>query len=474
MDAVFYHFSKRVNSTKVPGPEDSGTTFSIVYKMPTSKRTPTIRVNADTFTFNYCLLEGWYYFVDDIISVRANLWDVTLRKDVLGTYRAGILAQYAYVLYDSVGNREIVDNRLAINTSRTIAQNSAAFPSVSKAGMYILSCVGQNSSDSWRLPLGTTPSAIELAIVYSEAYNSVRESKPVSLADIPAAIVDSLSYVGEVITKAFSYLLSNGSAIDAIRACTFIPFRPIVTGSGGTIYLGNYNTGVSGIKITEPIVELDQISINIPWQVSDWRRNAPYTQVYLYIPFIGVVPLPSSQLTGAEAITIRSALNVISGDLSVNVLNGTQVLGSYGANVGMPVPIGSSNTVQKQVVNTITQTAATAAGAALGIGVGAAALSGVAQAAAGQIGGVPASVGGLSNGAAAGLSTNIICFTVLHDTTVSPASVGPSIGLPAFRRELIGSVSGYIQTHEFSISGIALREDYEEINNYLNGGAYIE
>ena len=476
MNATFYNFSKRVNSTKVPDASVSGTTYNVVYKMPTSRRNPTIRINADTFNFNYCLLDGKYYFVTDIVSVRNDLWDVNLAIDVLGTYRSEIRATTAYVLYDTTGNSEIVDSRLAINTSRTIAENSVAFPNVLAAGTFVLTCVGEQSCASW---WNINPSNILLSTVYSEAFDVVKEPFDPGiwgLASSPEAIANSIDYIGKVITKGFSYLLTNGSAIEAIRNCIWLPFRPIVTASGHRIYLGNYDTGIDGYRIDNPVVQLDQVSVSIPWQFNDWRRNSPYTQVYLYLPFIGVVALPSAQLTGAESLTIRSALNVVSGDLSVTVNNGQQVLGSYGANVAMNIPMGSSNAVQRQVVNSIVATGGAIAGAATGLGIasGAAALSGIANAAASQIAGVPTCVGGLSNGSASGLSTNIICFTSCHNTTVSPASVASVIGLPAFRSELLGSISGYCQCQEASVQGVAMLDDYEAINNYLNTGVFIE
>ena len=473
LTAVFYNFSKRQNSTKVPA-NLAGTSFNVVLKNPTSMNAPVFTLNADTFSFNYCSFNGAYYFVTDVVSVRNDIWEIHCTKDVLATYRTQILASPAYVLYDSVGNPEIVDSRLAIKTSRTLAENSVAFPNVLAAGTYVLTCVGQESCASW---WNVDPKAIELSTIYSNAYNAVEEPfVPQSWSQVPEAIAHGLAYLGEVVTKGISYLLSNGNAIDAIRNCIWLPFRPIVSGSSHPLYLGNYDTGISGYRIDSPVVQLDQVTVNIPWQYTDWRRNAPYTQVYLYLPFIGIVALPSAQLTGAESLVIRAALNVISGDLSINVNNGTQVLGSYGANVAMNVPIGSSNAVQRQVVNSIVAAggAIVSAASGLGIAAGAAALSGIAGAAASQIAGVPTCVGGLSTGSASGLSTNIICFTSCHDTNVAPGSVADVIGLPAFRRELLSSVSGYVQTHEFSLQADAPDQDLQRVNTYLNGGAFLE
>ena len=73
-----------------------------------------------------------------------------------------------------------------------------------------------------------------------------------------------------------------------------------------------------------------------------------------------------------------------------------------------------------------------------------------------------------------GLSRNIICFTSFHDTTVSPGSVAGSIGLPSFAVKQIGTLSGYVQCHEFSINAAAESGDLDAVNNYMNSGVFIE
>ena len=474
LTAVFYNFSKRQNSTKVPA--SAGTSFNITLKQPTSLNSPVFVINNDTFSFNYCSFNGAYYFISDIVSLRNDIWEVHCTKDVLATYRSQILASRAYILYDNIGNPEIVDNRIAIETSNSVLANSVPFPNISSTGRYIMTCVGQNSCASW---WNVDIKAINNAVIYNSAFDAVEETFTPSswVAAVPEAIAYGFDFIGKVVTKGISYLLTNGNAMDSIRNCIWIPLAPIVTVSQQTpIFLGNFPTGIDGYIIDNPVAQLDPVSINIPWQFNDWRRNSPYTQVYLYIPFIGVISLPSSQIMGESTINIRASVNVVSGDLCVNVSNNQQLLGSYGANVGMNVPIGSSNAIQRQTVNSIVQTGAGIAGLASGMGIaaGAAALSGIASAAAAQIAGVPTSVGGLSNGAASGLLTNIVCYTTCHDTAVSPGSVADVIGLPAFRSGTLSSVSGYVQTHEFSLQADAPDQDLQRVNTYLNGGAFIE
>lgn len=491
MEALFFTFAKRKNSLKVPV-DSTGTSFNVVIKEPTSFDAPTLVISADTFPYNYAKFDEKYFFVIQTISRRNNLWEVQLEKDVLATYRAEILATSAYILYDNVGNSEIVDNRLAINTSRTLAQNSVAFPYVdANIGRYIFTCVGKESTGSWLIPYRMNPNSIIKSVFYTNVQNLIDATLPgftdtatdqtQALKQQNQLMANIAEWFDETFTKTNSQVLSSGNALNAVRSCIWLPFTWTPAGSVDPdgIYLGNYETGYTGVKLgtaSDPFVlKLPQTVINIPWQFSDWRRNAPYTQVYLYIPFIGVVQLPTSSLTGQASITIQAALNVISGDLAVNVNNDVQVIGSYGANVAVPVPLGSSNITPRQLFNTLVGGLTGAAAAGVGaVNVGAAALSGIASAAIANISGQPTSIGGLSSGAAVGLSTDIICFTICHDTTVAPSSVADVIGLPSYQKKTISALSGYCQCHEFSLNAAAKSGDLDAVNSYMNSGVFIE
>ena len=476
MNCRFYNFSKRKNSTSVPA-SDAGTLVSVFLKEPTSKQNPVLTLNAAEFDYNYAKLFNMYYFVSDVTHVRNDLTQVTLEKDVLGTYRSQILASDAYVMYDSVGNSEIVDTRLAIKTSRTLRENYVAFPNVdSTIGRYVLSCVGRSSSCSWVWPYRMNPASIISSIFNSTVYDAIDEPEPTWGLDIADNIKQFGNYLMAFLKRGWSQTLSSGNALESIRGCIWLPFDASIGGDGATdiVYLGNFSTGFAATKIINPVRQLDQVVVDIPWGFSDWRRNAPYTQVYLYIPFIGVIQLPAGQLTGAESITIRAAVNIISGDLSINVLQGYQVLGSYGANVGMSVPLGASNITPRALFNSlIAATSGAATAGVSSIAVGAAALSGVASATAATLTGSPTCVGGLSNGAAVGLSTNIICFTVSHDTTINPSSVADVIGLPSFQKKSLSSLRGYVQCHEFSLDAEAPAPDLESVNRYMNSGVFL-
>lgn len=475
MQALLFNFAKRKNSTKVPA-DSAGTQVDLYLKQDTSLRNPTFVLSMASVPYNYVKFEGKYFFVADKISHKNGLWYLVCEPDDLGTLRSEILASSAYVLYDNVGNSEIVDTRLAVETSSTVQKNYVAFPGYDGNGMYIMGITGEASTALWAV---SSPSAIQFSTLLTNALNGSKldpndPNDPIDMTTFEGC----LEFIGKQLWKTGSHVLSSGNALEAIRSCIWVPFpQSTVFGTPNKpIYLGNYDTGATGKRIGSfPLVHLTTVSVNIPWQFSDWRRNAPYTQLYCHIPFIGTINLAPAQLSGATSLMFDIGLNVANGDLCVDIMDNNQsFVGSYGGNCGVEILIGNSNAIQKGLTNTIIGAAASGVGAALGLGVGSAALTGIAVNAANQLAGNPTTIGGLSGGPGSMLTMNISVYTVCHDTAVSPSSVVNAIGLPSFAYKLLSTVSGYIQTSQFSLEAAAEGPAIEAVNNYLNGGCFIE
>lgn len=492
LSALFFNFSKRNNSTKVPV-DSTGTVFDVTLKQPCSYEEPVLTLSNSGFSYNYAKFEGSYYFVTDVVSFRANLWEVHLKKDVLASYRMAILSQSAYVLYDATGNSNIVDNRLAVTTIPTVDSASVAFPGVDATiGRYILTVVGQNSCIPWAIPYRMNPASVINSIYYQNVYNSIDEQANPwsdSSTDYVTAIQEQSSLIDKIYAwavpfqkKAWTQSISSGDALSAVRSCIWLPFDFSTDSSdNGIIYLGNYDTGYAATKMGTPsnpaVKTLPTVTVNIPWQFSDFRRNSPYTELYLYIPFIGVVQLSASSLIGAASLSVTAALNVLSGDMSVKVSCGSQTIGTYGANVAVSVPIGSTAVpMGKEQTVLLSSLAATGIAAATGnaMAFGAAALAGIVANSTVGLSGHPTSIGGLSGGAGSGLLTNVVCFSVCHDTVVTPSSVAATIGRPSYAVKTLSTLSGYCQTAEFSLDAAGSDRDRAEVNSLMNSGVFIE
>ena len=101
MQATFYQFAKRTNSTKLPS---GGQGFGIDLKAPCNIIDPEIKIatQSDPTGFNYCYLPTFsrYYWVKNW-TYSDGLWNASLTVDTLASYRDQIGNSTEYVVRSS-------------------------------------------------------------------------------------------------------------------------------------------------------------------------------------------------------------------------------------------------------------------------------------------------------------------------------------------------------------------------------------
>ena len=190
----------------------------------------------------------------------------------------------------------------------------------------------------------------------------------------------------------------------------------------------------------------------------------------MYIPYIGLIGLPASELIGVTNLTVNAAIDTYSGVASfvVNADNGT-VVGQYSTNIAAPYAVGSSN------INVVAAGASIVAGVAAvasGVGMSAAIMAGLGLV--NNIKPFDSSITGNGGSAGQGLGNTVKCISVFHDTTVTPSSVSAVQGTPYNGAMSLSGISGYVQTSNASIDITGYGGDKDEVDSLLNGGIYIE
>ncbi len=119
---------------------------SFVLNHESSVMKPTIRIQYpnNLYEMNYVYIADFhrYYFVTDIVSVREGLWEVSLRCDVLMTYKDKLLA------LDAIVERQANRYNLYIDDNETILQNNTNTQTLtfgsgfSNSGSYLLTVAG--------------------------------------------------------------------------------------------------------------------------------------------------------------------------------------------------------------------------------------------------------------------------------------------------------------------------------------------
>ena len=454
---VWTNFSKRVNSTLQP---TGGTQITVVLKENCSLENPVFIVSTPITDYTYVEAFGHYYFVTDIVNINATQSEIHCGLDPMATYKSEIGATSAYVVYDETANSDIQDSRLAVHATPTVTRATAsAYDNFSPTGSVIVTATGEDKTH-----------------VYSINANDVEKLIPdvnTQVANIFAqdwTPTDSLLDIYYGIISAIKQIVGSSRVADNITDIRWIPFS--YTGSAGTdtIKAGCYDTQVTGYKLAFGVSRLHTYtaSVNIPWQFSDWRNAEPYSQVYLRIPFVGVINLPASSLKGLSSLSLFSSLDALTGDISMDLYAGSQIVGSYGASTSAKIPIGNNAPSIGQIANSFLSVPTMIAGKAHGI------MSGLSEAFTTAFNNAPQSVGGVSSASSAGLNGNLECYVITHGTTIAPSSVASVMGTPTMAVKTLGNLSGYIQCSGASVSGSMHAGDREVINGMLNGGFFYE
>lgn len=484
-DVYLGHTSKRYNSTSQPSYDDWDK-FTAVFKNAKDIDAPTIelfipgKLDYPQYNAMYIPVVSSWYWITSIVSVRANVWQVSGVMDVLATYREDILATDAYVLYGF--NKSAGESDIRLRDDR---QNVSQVPQVSTAqvdvtggvlsldvGCYIMSAVGANGGVTVWL------------ISRSNMVNLINK--------IGQDITDAIANLDETeILKFFtSKALTQGSAISAIRSCIWLPVKwgSVPAGKFETIYLGDFDTGVDGKKIDANTIIKKETSVSIPWPVSDWRRMN--TQIICYVPFVGTVAVPVDQCNGAAKLHFTWCVEVLSGGVSLRIDADQYPVYTGSANIGCNYAIGSSNVPTTNFISGTVQ----AVGGVIQAGGGISgsivngltggllgddnALTNISQGMSNVGNGVMQALtpvvqcaGSLSGNAAMGQST-LAKVVVLYYNPIDDAAFSAVYGHPVM--QMATPVPGYCKTLGFSVRGNQRAAEKSAIAAFMDSGVFIE
>lgn len=497
MQVSFGYFSKKRNSTKQPS--SLSDVRDVRLKDLTNTDSPTFILTGNNFDYNYCQWGTSYYFINDIKSVHNNLVEVDCILDVLATYKAEILASTQFVSYSSYRSSIwLPDTRIPQLSSEVVSQSVTSLNFLfTDAGFYVLSVVGKDGCDLFMMDNTKLDQLLDRVSDWSDDllddvmngnYPWGGSGSVVYDFTTPEAAIESMGKM-----NALTGIVGNAysDAPNCIRSCIWVPFfASFFTNGSGNIYLGQFDTTVSAFRCTpKPITRT--ATVNIPWQHNDFRR-ATCEEVYIYIPLVGMVNIPSDEIVNESAINIEWSATATDGCIAFRLTAGNQVIGTYGANASVNVPLGIS---QQASAGQIVQSAFQGAAKTISSGV-----SAVSSAMSGDIGGAISSgvdmhlsaiqgaydtintamsrhntcIGGIGGGAGAGLSLDCKCFTVNHETVISPDAMQATMGLPTMQPMSLSALTGFCQCANAHVEAAAHAEVLDAIDSYLNSGFYIE
>lgn len=471
MQATFYQFAKRTNSTKRPS---GGQGFGIDLKAPCNIIDPEIKIatQSDPTGFNYCYLPTFsrYYWVKNW-TYSDGLWNASLTVDTLASYRDQIGYSTEYVVRSSAKfDPKIADNLYptkATITTRTIYANSTPFTDDPESGSQGFFVVAVNAPGYvsfggaiYLAMSGTTFQKLMAALLQNTDYLDI------SADEISSNLTKALFNPIQYISKAF-WIPCGNAAIGT-------PITEIPVG-----WWKMQNVGNAYVIQNTNDKNVFTFSISTPHHPQHITRGvytdgAPYSEYTLYCPPFGEIKLNANLFVLQSTLYCRLTVDYRTGDaildLSFNKDFNT-IFFSTSGNVSVPVQLAQITTNVNELASLggLIQTAVGAvAGGIESFFGGGDVINGIASGAQ-QMTVSSQSKGGVASVAKYGITPYLTgAFYDLVDDN------NEDHGRPLCQKVQLFSIPGFMMVDDPDIALPATAAEIDSVKSYMKNGFFLE
>ena len=471
MDAYFFTFSKRENSTAQPV-LNTGNKATIILKAPTSILNPVIEMDLGIVsapaTINYMYIPdfGRYYWLTSPGWVwEDRKWVGYFTVDPLASWKTGIGSTSAYVTrsasqYDGFLTDKFYPAKIGPNHSTTLI--STGYKQVISEGCYVVGVITGNTPGSIGATTYYVMDDTTMKLFLDEIINTGAWS---SVSDISNDLL-------KTIFNPYQYIVS----------CTWFPFQPIdlPIGSSQTVHFGWWQLTVTAPVLNHPEMYKNYNTDGSRLQVSKHSQAStrgayldapPYSTYELeFYPF-GVFQLPT--LEGASTLGIFTTIDLVTATavLKVTSWDDGHTIITSATQFGMPIQLAQSGAnILSGAASTMISAGALVAGAATG------SAPAIIAGAAGSVGSAidtwmpKTSVNGF-NGSKATLGASIVLTGTFY--LVADESLAEH-GRPLCQEKTISSLSGYIMCDSPDPQIACTDSELSEIIGYMTRGFFYE
>lgn len=267
-----------------------------------------------------------------------------------------------------------------------------------------------------------------------------------------------------------------------------------------TIRCGFLDSGISSIVVNQRYTEINCGSIVIPEYWGNYLDYSPYTQVMVYLPFIGIVSLEADDIVGS-AVNILYHIDSYNGSCIAQITcardNYENTLYQFNGNCAVEIPLSGGSQAQIKA-GMMTADAYQTAGR---IGAIASLIGGIASIFTGSMGGIVSGATGFASGLATAQAQHTANMLSGKSIVQHSGSFGSShgamgikkpyiiirrpiqkvvngynelYGYPAHKQVIIGACTGFLRCREVHVlSSLATDEEKTLIEELLKTGVYV-
>lgn len=336
MQAIFYQFAKRTNSTKRPS---GGQEFGIDLKAPCNIINPEIKIatQSDPTGYNYCYLPTFsrYYWVKNW-TYSEGLWTASLTVDTLASYREQIGNSTEYVARSSARFDGTISDGLYPATAKVQSVTTAfqgGFAETISGGFFVIGFIAK------------TPNSIGAVTYVVMTPGNAKKLSAKLLTDVSylsidnAEISDSLT---KILFNPYQYIVScNYFPFDIAELTAHLPLVSSVDVGWWSVDVPCWILGEDNNNLTK------YVSVGIPKHPQAASRGgycnaSPYTDYTIFLQPFGVIPLEASKLWGATTLSIQYTVDLFTGDSILRMFTDTnQLVHETTAKLGVPIQLSN-------------------------------------------------------------------------------------------------------------------------------------
>lgn len=292
--------------------------------------------------------------------------------------------------------------------------------------------------------------------------------------------VDSTEF--EKIIKGLGLMGNN--PINAIISVIMFPFE-VGSGTPSTIRIGVVDTDVTAVPITYSDVHIYDLGECYFWaKYKNYLDYEPYTTAALYIPYVGIIPIPVSEYL-KKWVNVRMSVDLMTGAGQIVVYaNGIPTI-YRNCKIGCQIAVTGqdSSRIAANYISAVSELTKAGTGLAQSIASGNAGgvIGGAMSAANGAIdlytaGHVPIESRG-SDSPQCGFYMPQQCYLIVNrpnPATIDLATYGATIGFACCEAGVIGSFAGFSKFDNVQLNiTTATEAEKREIIDKLRGGVYV-